>query len=156
LNQREPWSAWFQDELSGEPFLVEREDLDPTRFYYIVAFRRPSGDAPILVNVSPYESGGFAGSIAAPEDGTTQFTRALDRETVIERFAGQEVEVQGKVVTLLQENLVDHLVWRPCAESLSPYWPFYRFDVAGPSGPVGVYVRIDGELFTELHVGKGM
>jgi hypothetical protein len=50
-----------------------------------------------------------------------------------------------------------NLVWRPCAESLSPYWPFYRFDAHLPNGrPITIYVRIDGEVFTELHEGMGM
>jgi hypothetical protein len=150
------WSAWPRGDAVEETFRVERLDLDPPRFYDIVAFRLPSGEVPIAVNVNPYETGGFAGCIAAPVEGTTHFTRALSRESVIERFAGQQIEVDGSTVTLQQEHLLDHLVWRPCAESLSLYWPFYRFDEAGAKGPVSVHVRIDGELFTELHVGKGM
>ena len=39
-----------------------------------------------------------------------------------------------------------HLVWRPCCESLSPYYPFYMFTV----GHHRLYVRIDGAVFTSL------
>jgi hypothetical protein len=39
-----------------------------------------------------------------------------------------------------------HLVWRPCLESLSPYYPFYMFTV----GNERIYVRIDGAVFTSL------
>jgi hypothetical protein len=39
-----------------------------------------------------------------------------------------------------------HLVWRPCLESLSPYYPFYMFTI----GNDRIYVRIDGAVFTSL------
>ena len=39
------------------------------------------------------------------------------------------------------------LVWKPCRESLSPFWPFHMFTV----GAYRLYVRIDGTIFTALH-----
>jgi hypothetical protein len=39
------------------------------------------------------------------------------------------------------------LVWKPCLESLSPYYPFRMFIV----GTRHLYVRADGRVVTELH-----
>jgi hypothetical protein len=145
-------------ELAGaevdQPLLVEREDLEDSSFYYLVPFRR-GADVPVVFIVDAYTRGSHAGSISVP-DGTTHFATALSREAILDRFAGQRIEVNGGRITLAADNLYSHLVWRPCAESPSPYWPFYRFDVGGPESGVKVYVRIDGELFTELHTGLGM
>ena len=64
--------------------------------------------------------------------------------------------VGAQTVTLQATDLYPHLVWQPCAESLCPYWPIYRFDVGGPDSDTKVYVRIDGELFPELRSASGM
>lgn len=139
----------------GVPLVVEREDLIQPSFYYIVPFATENGDIRMATYVNPYGSGGVAQVIAAPQ-GTTHLTYALDRDAVIRRFAGQYVEVGGHDVELRAQDLHDNLVWRPCSESLSPFWPLYRFDTDVPGvGRVPIYVRIDGELFTELHEGEG-
>ena len=39
------------------------------------------------------------------------------------------------------------LVWKPCVESLSPYYPFHMIIV----GDHRLYIRSDGKVFTELH-----
>ena len=39
------------------------------------------------------------------------------------------------------------LVWKPCRESLSPYWPFHMFT----AGSHRLYIRVDGAVFTALH-----
>jgi hypothetical protein len=139
----------------GVPILVEREDIYPPRYYYVVPFQDPDGQVTLLVSVSAHEAGGVSGSISGPAV-TTLLANTVDRETLIQEFVGKSVEVQGVTVTLQEEDLYEHLVWRPCIESLSPYWPFYRFDAEGPDGELKVYVRIDGEIFPELHVALGM
>jgi hypothetical protein len=154
LNEREPWIASLRAD-PADLLLVEREDLGRPRFYYIVPFRSDDGTVPFVAQVGGHEVGAIAGSIAAPGV-NTHIGQAVDRETVIRNFAGLRINVAGTSVTLRQEDLNDHLFWRPCVESLSPYWPFYRFDVGGPDGDIKVYVRIDGQLVPELHLGRGM
>ena len=39
------------------------------------------------------------------------------------------------------------LVWRPCLESLSPFYPFHLVTV----GDHRIYIRVDGRVFTKLH-----
>jgi hypothetical protein len=151
LRSPDPWGGGFDFTQEGDPLLVEREDLDPPQYYYLVPFRRPNGEVPLVVNVSAHERGGVNGSISVP--GTTHFSQIVDRETVRQQFAGIAAEAIGHSGPL---RLYEYLVWRPCIESLSPYWPFYRFDAEGPDGEISVYVRIDGEVFPELHVGFGL
>jgi intein/homing endonuclease len=139
----------------GQPILVERQDLKPPRLYYIVPYIDGEGNVPLLAHVDADESGELAGVVAAPE-GTTHFRDALTRQEVIERFAGRDVEVGERTVSLEAEQLYEHLVWQPCKESLSPFWPFYRFDVGEAGEENRVYIRIDGQVFTALHVGMGM
>jgi hypothetical protein len=44
------------------------------------------------------------------------------------------------------------VVWQPCRQSTSRFAPFWRFHIEGQT----VYVRADGELFTELTTtGRG-
>jgi hypothetical protein len=154
-DQRDPVSRVLIGAQAGEPLLVEREDQSPPLFFYLVPISSAAGDVPVVMTIDAYESGGLAEFIAVP-DGTTHFSHALDRDTVMQRFVGRAVEVAGGVVTLEAQDLYEHLVWQPCAESLSSYWPFYRFDVGGSDSGIRVYVRIDGEVFSELHFGGGM
>lgn len=154
-NPRDPTNRALDGARAGEPLLVEREDHTPPLFYYLVPVSRAAGDVPMVMTIDAYESGGLAEFIAAPE-GTTHFSYALDRDAVLRRFVGQEVEVAEGVVRLEEQDLYEHLVWQPSAESLSPYMPFYRFDVGGPDSGIRVYVRIDGEVFTQLRFGAGM
>jgi hypothetical protein len=142
-------------ELPDERYLVEREDFDPPEYYYIVPFRNPDGEISLLVSVSAHEKGEVKGSISAPGP-TSRFAQALRREAVIQRFAGKENVVGGRTVEPKEEELYEFLVWRPCIESLSPFLPFYRFDIQGQDGETTLYVRIDGQLFPELHVEMGM
>ena len=40
------------------------------------------------------------------------------------------------------------LVWRPCRESLSPFVPFHLV----VTGQHSMFVRLDGRVFTKLHL----
>jgi hypothetical protein len=39
------------------------------------------------------------------------------------------------------------MVWKPCQESRSPYYPFYMVTV----GNRQIYIGYDGKIYTELH-----
>ena len=135
--------------------LVERENSEDSDFYYIVPFRTQDGGAPFVAQVDAYQNGSFSGSISAAGESTHIAPQQL-RQAALERLFGISVSVNGEKITLRREDLNDHLFWQPCKESLSPYWPFYRFDAIGRHGPTKVYVRIDGLLVPELHFGKGI
>ncbi len=153
-NRRAQWIAALEGSVVSDPFLVQREDFDSPRFYAIVPFRRGE-NVPVLVLVDVHGAGGIAGTVAVP-DGSTHFSTIVDFDTIQQSYVGRTETIGGVDYTLEADDLYEFLVWRPCVESLSPYWPFYRFDVGGQGSGVKVYVRIDGEVFTELHVRGGM
>jgi hypothetical protein len=74
-----------------------------------------------------------------------------DRKSVLERIVGNRFELgkrQGRLLVRKEAVcMYPTLVWKPCRESLSPFWPFYLFTV----GAYRLYVRIDGAVFTTLH-----
>lgn len=145
------WALALADTTAGTPLLVDRIDL-PNRVYYIVPFARPNGDVPALVSVSAYYSGGVKEALGVTA-GTTHFAQAVDRERLFNGgFGKRTVEIDGNEIPLRKEDLQDHLVWAPCYESGSPYWPFYLFR---PDPNTWIWVRIDGEVFTQLHGGIG-
>jgi hypothetical protein len=75
----------------------------------------------------------------------------MEREAALKTVVGRIVELPDRVgrLRIRPDALCQypHLVWKPCRESLSPYYPFYMFTV----GAYRVYVRSDGAVFTELH-----
>ena len=69
------------------------------------------------------------------------------KSTLLKMIAGLQRPTGGRL--LVRKDAVcmyPHLVWRPCRESLSPYFPFYMFTVGGHR----LYVRIDGPVFASL------
>ncbi len=159
---RAPWALAYEGTIPGTPILVRREGAQFFPFYYLVPFvyELPfkSGDpVPLVVSVGAYTTGGYLGSIAAPpnsangRDGSTHFNQAFDRQMIREKFNRQVKTVRGHQVRIQQnEQLLDHLVWFPSVEAISPYYPLYRFDVPTPNGTGNVSVRIDGKEFLDL------
>lgn len=152
LLDRDDWRDAFNVSTVGVPVLVERLDL-PNRIYYIVPFRAAPNVAPLLVNVNAY-TGQYLEAQLAPAGTSTHFGAAIDRDEVARRFEGQEIKLPDSdiVIRLERENLAENLVWRPCHQSLSPYWPFYMYVV----GDFRIYIRIDGVLFFDLTTGRGI
>jgi hypothetical protein len=66
-------------------------------------------------------------------------------------IAGRRVELPDRLGRLPVRReaicLYPTLVWKPCRESLSPFWPFHMLTI----GAHRIYVRIDGAVFTALH-----
>jgi hypothetical protein len=71
-------------------------------------------------------------------------------EQAFKLIAGKRVDLPDRRGRLLVRKeavcMYPHLVWRPCLESLSPYYPFYMCTI----GNDRIYVRIDGAVFTSL------
>ena len=61
---------------------------------------------------------------------------------------------KGRLIVRKEAHgLYPTLVWQPCRESLSPYYPFFMVTV----GAQRIYVRVDGQVFTKLHdKGRGI
>lgn len=131
----------------GTPVLVQRLDK-VNSFYYIVPFTDADGDVRSLVNIDArfgnFKQSAFAESAERPIP-----FRPLEKETIFEILGKRLILPREQGVLNIYREAVcvyPNLVWMPCAQSLSPYWPFHMVTV----GSVRIYIRIDGEIFTEL------
>ncbi|KAB7744651.1 hypothetical protein GA707_08630 [Nostocoides sp. F2B08] len=153
LRERETWTRALEGTEPGEPQLVQRLDRNDA-FYWIVPQVR-DGIATAAVNVDALY-GGFqqARALAAGED-TALLT--LERRALDERILGRVIDLPRKAGQLrLRPGIAcvsRHWVWKPCDQSLSPYYPFRQVCY----GDQHLYVRSDGRLFTRLTVnGRGI
>ncbi len=71
-------------------------------------------------------------------------------EQAFKSIVGKRIDLGDRKGRLLVRKqavcIYPHLVWQPCLESLSPYYPFYMFTIGGHR----LYVRIDGPVFASL------
>ncbi len=74
----------------------------------------------------------------------------LDVDSVVKRLAGELIQLPEPMgqIRLLDDLYCVYptLVWRPCRESLSPFYPFRMITI----GARRVYIRTDGRVFTKL------
>jgi hypothetical protein len=148
LADRENWAVALKATETATPVLVQRLDhLD--RFYYIVPMQRSARRIPVLVSVDA-RYGLYQQAVAAPE-GQTHLVPTLGREELMKLVVDRRFELDdraGKLRVRAQALcLYPTLVWKPCRESLSPFWPFHMFTC----GSRRIYIRIDGAVFTALH-----
>jgi hypothetical protein len=148
LADRKNYAGVLKRAKWGTPVLVQRLD-HPNQFYYVVPVAENERSTPLAVVVDAL-SGIYLQSAINPHPGQTVFT-TLEREAALKSVAGRVVELPDRMgrLRIRPEALCfyPHLVWKPCRESLSPYYPFYMF----ATGANRIYVRSDGAIFTELH-----
>lgn len=153
LTQRDTWRKALDDTELGEPVLVQRLDR-PDTFYWIVPRGRGRG-ATAVVNIDA-RYGTYMQARALPDpEGTALLT--LDRKDVDGLILDTLHQLPGREGQLLVRPglacVSDHWVWRPCRESLSPYYPFKVVNY----GANRLYVRADGRVFTHLTTsGRGI
>jgi hypothetical protein len=140
------WRAALRQASAGPPRLVHRLDRLQS-FYYLVPFsRRSTVTAQALVDPA---SGAFLEAQAA-EDAERSLPMARAPSAVMDLVSRCRLDVPGwRRHTLLQRegmSASSTLVWKPCQESLSPYLPFTMVTY----GDRHIYVRADGEVFTQL------
>jgi hypothetical protein len=147
LMERENYKRAFDRGRLADPMLVHRLDhLDS--FYYIVPSRENgSVNAAVIVDA---RTGQYLQSTVRRGD-TGTVVPLFEPKSVRERVVGRAFELADRRGRILvrKEALCQYptLVWKPCRESLSPYYPFHMFTV----GAHQIFVRIDGAVFTRLH-----
>jgi hypothetical protein len=146
---RDDWSEALKGVRAGAPILVQRLDrLDS--FYWIVPMTRARRTA-AAVSIDA-RSGEYRQAIRVPEPSAGVFGFREESE-VLKRLAGRRFELpeaQGCLLVRREALSVYPLyVWRPCLESLSPFYPFRMVTL----GQHQLYVGIDGSVFTSLTVG---
>jgi len=131
----------------GEPVLVERLDR-PGKFYYIVPIVNSEKKIYSLVSIDAKYGNFHESAFAADKDHPIVFN-ALDG-TMIKKLLGSKLKLKKKIIEFNPDAITihPHLVWMPCMESLSAYWPFHLIVI----DKYPVYIRIDGKVFMgKLH-----
>ena len=152
LREQKPWAAALRGTTPGKPVIVERLDR-PGNYYYIVPMGPDERTISAAVSVDAIH-GDYQQAVALPEAGPN-FLASLGRTP--RSIIGRALELPDEAGHLrLRKGMYCEypvLVWRPCRESLSPFYPFRMITV----GDHRVYIRSDGEVFTHLHTdGRGI
>jgi len=147
------WSQVFGAVRTAEPLLVQRLDrLDS--FYWIVPTLDQQGKLRAAVGVDA-RFGDYQQTMAIRDPAASLFGFAESAKAT-DHVLGRQFELPGNAGHLLvrPQGLSVHsaLVWRPCRESLSPFYPFRMISV----GTHSLYVRVfDGAVFTSLNNDQG-
>jgi hypothetical protein len=131
------------------PVLVERLDRVNGSYYIVPVGREGTGEMPLAVIVDG-RTGVYNQSIVGAEG--TENILSLNKQIEAEgKIIDRNIQLPGNLGLLhvLRQTVSPHptMVWKPCRESLSPYYPFHLFT----SGGHQIYVRSDGMVFTALH-----
>jgi hypothetical protein len=154
LLERESWRRALEASRPGTPVLVQRLDRTDS-FYWITPVGGEQGATTLAVAVDA-RYGDYRQAICAPEGREGLLPEWTDDE-VAERVA-REVQTLpdrwGRVRVRPELACVSgHWVWRPCQESLSPWYPFRMVSY----GAFRFYVRSDGRVFSRLtNGGRGI
>ena len=149
LGARQPVRAALHGAKWKAPELVER--LDQTNsYYYIVPLAHEKTSNISLAVIIDGRTGVYNQSIVSAT-GRENVLSLSDPNQAEEKLIGQDLQLPGMLGRLhvLRDGVSRHkaMVWKPCRESLSPYYPFHLFT----SGGHQIYVRSDGKVFTALH-----
>jgi Papain-like cysteine protease AvrRpt2 len=149
LFARKDWKRALSNTQPGTPMLVQRLD-ETDSYYFIVPLKRRRKRITAAIAVDA-RFGDYRQAIALPPGGSSILT-TLDSKMVLKQIVGHTLEI-GEMQERLRVRkegycLYPTLVWRPCLESLSPFFPFHMVTV----GNERIYVRLDGKIFTALHI----
>ena len=129
------------------PVLVQRLDIHDS-FYYLVPFAK--GDGVTLILSVDGLFGNFRGALILGKPTLHPF---IDRDEAYKRIVNQPIDFgdqDGRI--MVREGafcFYPLMVWKPCRESQSPFYPFYMFTI----GRKNIYVGFDGTVHSELHQG---
>ncbi len=150
LLERHGWRESLIDTRPGTPLLVQRLDRRDT-FYYIVPMQIRKGCVRAYVRIDA-RFGDYLQSMRVTGTGDNSFFKPnIDSKAATKEVVGKTIDLdpKGKIhVRKEAHSLYPTLVWRPCRESMSPYVPFYMITI----GDKRIYVRVDGKVFTKLHL----
>jgi hypothetical protein len=150
LLARPSWKKSLAHTKPGKSVLVQRLDRLDT-FYYIVPMQASARAVSALVCVDG-RFGDYRQAIALPNRGANALTDlTFESKSALSHVLGQKIELGDRQGQLLIRagaySLYPTLVWKPCRESLSPYYPFHMLTI----GDHRIYIRVDGQVFTQLH-----
>jgi hypothetical protein len=149
LPEDENWIAAFRDANATDTITVQRLDrLD--EYYTIVPMMSNKARGASAALSFDARFGDFQQAIVFPKPEVI-LANPPTSEAVLKQVVGKTIELEKHRGPLRLRkgavNVFQHWVWKPCMESLSPFWPFRMLTSGGHT----VYVRIDGQVFPTLH-----
>jgi hypothetical protein len=149
LEKREGFEEAMKDTKPGKPVLVQHLDKVDSYYYVVPLERHEEGLAKAAVAVDA-RFGDYRQTIALPKGGSSILT-GLDPESVLKMIVDHRFQLEARQGSIMVRKeafcLYPILVWQPCLESLSPFYPFHMVTV----GDHRIYIRVDGRIFTKLH-----
>lgn len=130
--------------------MVRPDSVLPHAHYNIVPFEKP-GHTPVAVRVDS-ATGAYLQLVAAKDDGQSVI-QFVDLNEILTPLEGRQLDFEGSRVIFRRAEMQDEVTlgWKPCRESMSPFYPFYIVTLNTRSGTHEFYVRAhDGEIFTRL------
>ena len=146
------WRSALANARPAGAELVQRLDR-PDAYYYIVPL--DAGGRMVSASRIDAKDGVYLGSIVEPQElthiGATRTAHRLfpSGEEALSAALGARLDFGREgVLKIRPEALFVYptLVWEPCLESLSPYYPFRMLIL----GALRLFVRVDGRVYTHL------
>ena len=151
LSKDEAWGRVLRETRpAAEEACITVQRLDRLDdYYYLIPQVTGRGLTNAVVAVDA-RFGDFQQAISLPE-AEEGFLRFPDRDVIFEQVVNRQFEVENfqGYIHIREETVTipEIWFWKPCLESLSPFWPFKMII----SGGQRLYVRLDGQVFTTLH-----
>ena len=140
----------LQGTRAASAHLVQRLDRRDN-FYYLIEMHR--NGVPTAILRADALDGTFHGALSLANVPRAPIISAADATAAARRAVIDRGDGQGRIV--LRDgafSLYPTLVWRPCQESRSPYYPFHQITVGADT----IYVGYDGRVYASLHdLGRG-
>lgn len=157
LAESEHGASVFRAGSLGPPQLVQRLDR-PNDFYYLAPWQQDGGIVGFVDIDARFGFFKSARVLSSPVKdwliGSGSSRRLAD--TIARRINDRVFDLpneEGRFRVYPGTYCIPPiLVWKPCRESWSPHLPFYQLTIGGNV----LYVRIDGQVFTQLTGGRGV
>jgi hypothetical protein len=147
LDKDKDWAALLAG-VSQKPQVLRVRRLDRNREDYFLVPLSQGNQLNVVVLVSG-RSRKFTHAIAASGP-RSSYISYLEPGSVISSLGGKQIQNTAALsnlnIPIKKWKVETFLVWRPCRESQSAYFPFYVLT----SDEKRLYVRIDGKVFDRL------
>lgn len=149
LRERAGWKESLRAAQPGDGILVQRLDRLDSFYWMVPMMKQRRASAAVSIDA---RTGEYRESVRVPKP-VAGMVGMVDDSEVLKRIENERFELplwQGRL-RARREAICIHptFVWRPCLESLSPFYPFRMVTV----GDHRLYIRVDGPVFTSLTLG---
>ncbi|MFN0110375.1 MAG: hypothetical protein ACKVZH_16080 [Blastocatellia bacterium] len=151
LFTRTPCNTYLSGTTFGTPRLVHRLDVFG-RDYYLVPMLKPDGNSTAMIRVDA-PTGEYLDSLYYSEN-PFLFDKSKLRQARLQSVIQQLTQFDnkwGKAFSTQISEPATEMVWLPCKQSRSAFFPFYIIKLSDPPQPERrVLVRVDWQLFLNL------